>query len=137
VKLAQRLVLYAFLLIAVLVVVIAAIVDHGLRRNITDEITANLAREARLVALQWTPGSDADSLANAAGRALEQRVTLIDSSGTVVGDSDFDGENLRHLQNHSTRPEVMAAHRTGIGTIRRPSASRGAEELYVAGKAGK
>jgi signal transduction histidine kinase/heme exporter protein D len=137
VKLAQRLVLYAFLLIAVLVVVIAAIVDHGLRRNITDEITANLAREARLVALQWTPGSDADSLANAAGRALEQRVTLIDSSGTVVGDSDFDGENLRHLQNHSTRPEVMAAHRTGIGTIRRPSASRGDEELYVAVKAGK
>jgi signal transduction histidine kinase len=137
VKLAQRLVLYAFLLIAVLVVVIAAIVDHGLRRNITDEITANLAREARLVALQWTPDRDADSLADAAGKALEQRVTLIDSSGTVLGDSNFDGENLRHLQNHSTRPEVIAAHQSGMGTIRRPSASRGDEELYVAVQAGK
>jgi signal transduction histidine kinase len=136
VKLAQRLVLYAFLLIAVLVVVIAAIIDHGLRRNITDEITANLAREARLVTLQWIPGSNADSLADAAGRALGQRVTLIDSSGTVLGDSDFDGEDLKHLQNHSTRPEVIAAHRTGIGTIRRPSASRGDEELYVAVRAG-
>ena len=136
-KLAQRLVLYAFLLIAVLVVVIAAIVDHGLRRNITDEITANLAREARLVALQWTPERNADSLANASGKALEQRVTLIDSSGTVLGDSDFDGEALRHLENHSTRPEVVAAHRDGMGTIRRPSPSRGDEELYVAVRAGK
>jgi signal transduction histidine kinase len=137
VKLAQRLVLYAFLLIAVLVIVIAAIVDHGLRSNITDEITANLAREARLVALQWTPDRDADSLADAAGKALEQRVTLIDSSGTVLGDSNFDGENLRHLQNHSTRPEVIAAHRDGMGTVRRPSPSRGDEELYVAVRAGK
>jgi signal transduction histidine kinase len=137
VKLAQRLVLYAFLLIAVLVVVIAAIVDYGLRRNITDEITANLGREARLVALQWTPDRNADSLADAAGKALQQRVTLIDSSGMVLGDSYFNDEGLRQLQNHATRPEVIAAHRTGTGMVRRASVSRGDEEIYVAVRAGK
>jgi Signal transduction histidine kinase len=137
VKLAQRLVLYSFLLIAVLIVVIAAIVDHGLRRDITDELTANLGREARLIALQWTPDRDADSIANAAGAALKQRVTLIDSSGTVLGDSEFDGDDLHRLQNHSTRPEVIDAHRLGVGTARRKSPSRGDEELYVAVRAGK
>jgi signal transduction histidine kinase len=137
VRLAQRLVVYSFLLIAVLIVVIAAIIDYGLRRDITRELTANLAREARLVALQWTPDLNADSIANAAGAALKQRVTLIDSSGTVLGDSEFDGDALHELQNHSHRPEVIDAKRDGTGISRRESPSRGDEELYVAVRAGK
>ncbi|HZK77956.1 MAG TPA: ATP-binding protein [Gemmatimonadaceae bacterium] len=135
-RLAQRLLLYSFLLIAVLVIAISAIVDSRLRNNITDENAANLAREARLVAVQWTSGADPDSLADATGNALQRRVTLIDSSGVVVGDSKFDGDSLRSLQNHSGRPEVIEARRTGTGISRRVSPSRGDEELYVAVRAG-
>ena len=135
-KLAQRLLLYSFLLIAVLVVAIAAIVDSRLRKNITGENTANLAREARLVASAWTFGRDPDSLADAAGNALQRRVTLIDSLGVVVGDSQFDGAKLRQLENHSGRPEVIVARRSGTGVSRRASPSRGDEELYVAVRAG-
>lgn len=135
-KLAQRLLLYSFLLISVLVFAISAIVDSRLRKNITDENTANLAREARLVALQWVGGRNPDSLADATGAALERRVTLIDSTGVVVGDSKFNGDSLTHLQNHSNRSEVIDAHRNGTGISRRLSPSRGDEELYVAVRAG-
>jgi signal transduction histidine kinase len=136
VRLAQRLLLYSFLLISVLVFAISAIVDSRLRKNITDENAANLAREARLVAVQWTSGRDPDSLADATGDALQRRVTLIDSAGVVRGDSKFNGDGLEHLQNHSNRPEVIEARRNGVGTSRRNSPSRGDEELYVAVRAG-
>jgi signal transduction histidine kinase len=136
VKLAQRLLLYSFLLISVLVFSISAIVDSRLRKNITDESAANLAREARLVAVQWVGGRDADSLADATGNALERRVTLIDSNGVVRGDSKFNGDSLRQLQNHSNRPEVIEAQKSGVGMSRRVSPSRGDEELYVAVRAG-
>ncbi len=135
-KLAQRLLLYSFLLISVLVFAISAIVDSRLRKSITDENAANLVREAHLVAVQWMSGRNPDSLADATGNALERRVTLIDSSGVVVGDSKFNGDSLRHLQNHSNRPEVIEAHQKGTGSSRRVSPSRGDEELYVAVRAG-
>jgi signal transduction histidine kinase len=64
--------------------------------------------------------------------ALQRRVTLIDSAGVVRGDSHFNGEELQHLENHSTRPEVVAARQRGLGVGRRRSASAGDDELYVA-----
>ncbi len=136
-RLAQRLLLYSFILITVLVLAIAAIVDSRLHKSITDENASNLAREARLVSVQWTPGSDADALADQAGQALNRRVTLIDSAGTVVGDSEFDGAALVALENHATRPEVMQARLQGTGSSRRFSTSRRDEELYVAVKAAR
>jgi len=99
---------------------------------LTESTDRELQREARLLANDWRPGENADSLADAAGKALARRVTLIDSSGTVVGDSEFDGDGLRQLQNHSTRPEVVDAKRAGIGRSMRPSASAGDDEMYLA-----
>jgi signal transduction histidine kinase len=80
----------------------------------------------------WKPGVDVDPLADSAGAALQRRVTLIDSAGVVRGDSHFNGEELQHLENHSTRPEVIAARERGLGVGRRRSASAGDDELYVA-----
>jgi signal transduction histidine kinase len=97
-----------------------------------DESKAELAREARVIAASWKADKNPDALADEAGAALERRVTLIDRSGVVVGDSDFDGDALRNLSNHAARPEVARAMRGGIGSDRRVSSSRGDEELYVA-----
>lgn len=131
-KLVQRLVLYSTTVITVLVLVVVIILDRRLHSRMADESKAELAREARVVAASWKPGKDPDALANEAGDALERRVTLIDRSGVVVGDSDFDGDALRNLANHAARPEVAKAMRGGIGSDRRVSSSRGDEELYVA-----
>jgi signal transduction histidine kinase len=99
---------------------------------LAQETRRELEREARLVAAQWHVGPNPDSLADAAGLALSRRVTLIDSTGTVVGDSEFSGDDLKQLQNHSTRPEITDARKTGVGWSMRPSASAGDDEFYVA-----
>ena len=135
-RLAQRLLLGSLLVVSVLVVVTVAVIDRRLHERLAEESTLELAREARLVAAQWTPAVDADSLADAAGAALGHRVTLVDSAGHVSGDSEFDGPALARLQNHALRPEIAAARRSGTGSSRRSSASAGDDEMYVAVRAG-
>ena len=134
--LTQRLLIGSLLIVAMLVAFFVAIVDGRLRTRFYEESSAEVLREARLVAAQWRPGLDVDSLANAAGRALGHRVTFIDSTGKVVGDSEFDPPALERLENHLTRPEVQAAIRTGEGQSRRVSALAGDDELYAAVRAG-
>ena len=134
-KLAQRLLLQSLAIVAVMVVSVVVIIDNQLHSSITDQTIHDLAGEARLLAAQWRPGVDADSLADEAGVATGHRITLIDSAGHVVGDSEFDGPALQRLQNHSNRPEVIAARTHGLGWVRRMSPSTGEERVYVAVKA--
>ncbi|MEP6690008.1 MAG: ATP-binding protein [Gemmatimonadaceae bacterium] len=134
-RLTQRLVVGSSLVISVLVIVALALSGGRLRAQLRDLVAQQLTREARLVALEWRPGVEPDAIANAAGAALGHRVTLIDDSGRVTGDSDFDGPSLAALQNHAARPEVAAARATGVGVAERTSPSEGSEELYVAVRA--
>ena len=132
-RLTQRLLLGAFLVVGFLAVAIIAVVDRQLGDRLSDDATTFLAREARLVGELWQRDSAfADSLADRSGRALGRRVTLIRPDGVVIGDSEFDDAGLRGLQNHATRPEVARALAGETGTSRRPSPSTGDEELYVA-----
>ena len=72
----------------VLVVAVVLIIDQRLHARIVEQTVTELAREAQFVAAEWRSTFSADDLADAAGRALEHRVTLIDDNGVVVGDSD-------------------------------------------------
>ena len=128
----QRLLLGSLVLVSLLVAAIVVLSGSRLERRLIEETTNELTREARLIALSWKAGANADALADSAGSALQRRVTLIDPAGVVRGDSHFDGEELEHLENHSTRPEIIAARDRGTGMGRRRSASAGDDELYVA-----
>ena len=134
-KLAPRLLLQSLAIVGVMVVSVVLIIDNQIYSSIVEQTTHDLAGEARLVATQWRSDLDPDSLADLAGLATGHRITLIDSTGHVVGDSEFDGPALQALENHATRPEVVAARQTGLGSIRRMSPSTGEERLYVAVKA--
>ena len=134
-KLAQRVLVGSLLLLLILVLLVVALADRRLQRRLVADTIVTLQREARTIAADWRPGVNSDSLADAVGGTLERRVTLIDSGGVVLGDTDFDPPALEHLQNHRTRPEVVQAIRTGVGSSRRSSASAGDEELYVAVRA--
>lgn len=131
-SLAQRLLVGSLALVAALVVGVVAIAGGRLRTRLSDDTRRELEREARLVATEWTRDANADSLADGAGAALGRRVTLIDSTGVVIGDSEFDGEALHELQNHYQRPEVADARRAGVGTSMRRSPSAGDDEIYLA-----
>src|SRR6185503_17814367 len=113
-------------------VAIVIIAGKRLEQRLVQVTSSDLQREVQLISLSWRPGVNADALADSAGAALQRRVTLIDSTGVVVGDSQFDGEGLRNLENHAGRPEVVSARARGIGVNRRRSTSAGDEEVYVA-----
>src|SRR5438045_8819397 len=115
-----------------MVISVEVSIDKQLQSRIAEQTSHDLAGEARLMAMQWRPGVNADSLADEASTATGHRITLIDSTGHVVGDSEFDGPALQGLENHSTRPEAVAAREHGLRTSRRMSPSPGEAQLYVA-----
>jgi len=132
VRLSRRLLAGSLLVIGVLVLLVVLSLDWRLRVRLRADTTVELLREAALIADSWTEGMDADSLANRAGAALGHRVTIITPDGVVIGDSEFDQPALGALENHRTRPEVIAAIDSGTGSSIRFSASAGDEELYAA-----
>ena len=136
-RFATRLFLSTSLLVAATVLGLTLAADRILRRGLTDETAAALEREARLVAVQVR----ADSLtwpetAITLGRLIGHRVTLIDPSGRVRGDTDFPPDALPALENHATRPEVRAALDSGVGRSARYSVSTSENRLYVAIRGG-
>lgn len=131
-RLANRLLLQSLAVVAVLVISVVVIIDNQFYSSITDQTARDLAGEARFVATQWTPGTDPDSLADRAGAATGHRITLIDSTGRVLGDSEFDGLALRGLENQSNLPELVDAKKKGMGSVLRRSPSTGEQQLFVA-----
>ena len=140
-KLVTRLFITTSLLLAVAVGGLIVAADRLLRRYLEEEIAHGLEREARLVALLLP----ADSLtwpeaARALGQRIGHRITLIDPTGNVRGDTEFDRASLAQLENHLTRPEVRAAigggSGQGIGQDERLSASTNERRLYVAVRGG-
>ena len=130
--LSQRLLAGLLVVVGVLVAAVVIIAGSRLNARLSRDAGDELERQARLVGVMWTARiANPDSLADAAGAALERRVTLIDSTGVVVGDSEFDGMALSQLENHSTRPEIIAARDSGRGRANRASRSAGDEEMYV------
>jgi two-component system, OmpR family, phosphate regulon sensor histidine kinase PhoR len=79
---------------------------------------------------------DYDGLADKMGVAAKARVTLIDSGGTVIGDSIWSPAELRNVPNHGTRPEILQlkdkANKQFIGRSKRYSVSAQEDLMYVA-----
>jgi PAS domain S-box-containing protein len=59
----------------------------------------------------------------------------VDTTGRVLGDSEFDDASLSLLDNHLTRPEIAEALRAGRGVAKRYSSSTNRDELKVAVRA--
>src|SRR4029079_9488455 len=76
--------------------------------------------------------ADPDVEADTIGRLIRARLTFLDASGRVVGDSEVDAAALPTLENHLTREEVIAARDHGEGTATRHSSTTGVETTYAA-----
>jgi two-component system phosphate regulon sensor histidine kinase PhoR len=66
------------------------------------------------------------------GRLIASRVTFITDEGEVIGESTQPREALESLENHASRPEVLAARDRGIGVSRRYSTTTATDMMYVA-----
>jgi len=80
-----------------MVVSVVVIIDNQLYSSITEQDSSGSRRRSEFLATQWKSGVDPDSLADEAAAAMGHRVTLIDSAGHVVGDSEFDGPGASKL----------------------------------------
>lgn len=77
-----------------------------------------------------TANKDYDALAKAYTKlSFEYRITVINKSGEVLGDSNF---NYTDMPNHADRPEIKQAIAAGTGYEKRSSETFGKPMLYVA-----
>jgi len=136
-RLATRLFVSTSLLVATTVIGLIVIADRILRQRFEDEVAAGLGREARLMsALVPADSSRWPEAAIDLGNRIGRRLTLIDSTGRVRGDAEFDRASLQGLENHLMRPEVQAALHGGVGRAERLSASTNERRMYVAIRGG-
>jgi len=73
-----------------------------------------------------------DAWADRAGLAIGRRVTVIDSTGRVLGDSDVPLDSIQLMENHAGHPEVRAALDTGVGEESRRGWTIRRELFYIA-----
>ncbi len=119
-----------------LVLLIILLVGRGLRRELLDTFQDELRRQIALA--EWivssTDGIDPDSLARAITDRIGYRVTFIDTTGVVLGDSYVDPRRLGDVENQIDRPEVQGAlsDSRAVSFTERASATVGVSLLYGA-----
>jgi two-component system phosphate regulon sensor histidine kinase PhoR len=123
------------LILAVLIGLLLFLSDF-LRNSYMDTLKGRLTAECTLLAAEvdsrragGASASSLDEFAHAAAADLGLRVTIIDSDGTVLGDSEAD---VATMENHLARPEVQQARSRGTSSSIRRSATTGINTLYVA-----
>jgi two-component system phosphate regulon sensor histidine kinase PhoR len=115
------------------------VIDIEMESFVKKNIETNLLREIDLLVSYF---QDADNilpqdLARRLTEHLEKtqvRVTVIDSSGHVLVDSDIGYDKIPQVENHLTRPEIQLASIYGVGKDIRLSKSTNHEYFYVAKK---
>lgn len=109
----------------------------AIQSSLRDQKTAELSARIDVIAplLQPRHGespADVHRHIRDLASAMNLRITLMDSAGTVLVDSDVPLDKLGSVENHLHRPEVQEALRNGIGSHSRLSGTVGREFLYVA-----
>ncbi|OGF13821.1 MAG: hypothetical protein A2W00_02880 [Candidatus Eisenbacteria bacterium RBG_16_71_46] len=95
----------------------------------TDEA---LERAARHMATELPPQDDWEAAAARMGATLGYRVTFIDRTGRVLGDTEVPPGRLSEVENHAARPEVSQALAGRTGRALRHSRTTGVDLVYVA-----
>lgn len=124
----------AILVVTVLALTVAA--DQWLRDSLEASLAEAMERETRLVAATLPRDTTAlRGTARTLGDVVGRRVSIIDSTGRVLGDSEFDDASLALLENHADRPEVATALAGAVGIAKRRSQATDRIELKVAVRA--
>jgi len=118
----------------------AFLLSWQVRERQVAALEERLVTEAGLIAraLETAGGQTGDTLDQEAhdfGRLVSSRVTLIAEDGRVVGDSTQTPAERAALDNHNSRPEIVQARQSGLGTSTRYSSTVATDMLYVAAPA--
>lgn len=140
-SLRQRLVLTHLFLLFIVTIIVGFIIINELQRYYTsrlfEELKTQLNEIEHLLATSDfgfdERGIKYGQLAGYA-RVGQMRLTLIDSTGEVVFESEVSPDSLPQVENHLTRPEVQMALNAGFGRDERMSATVKRRLFYVAKK---
>jgi two-component system phosphate regulon sensor histidine kinase PhoR len=108
--------------------------DHTfnrIRSNLTKELYLTRSFMSRYKDLPLKIDS-MDRIADYIGGDLNVRVTIIDISGNVVGDSELSADQIERVENHLYRPEIQDAMSARLGESVRFSTTIKDKLLYVA-----
>ena len=114
------------------------VAERDLSLGIQNQIETELSHEAKILAKAIGSISNNGNLISLKSQideyseASESRITLIDSSGIVLVDSDVTMNEVLLLENHLNRPEVIKAFEVGQGSSKRFSDTTNQEMLYYA-----
>lgn len=114
------------------------VAERDLGASLQDQIQIELQKQGQIIQSSLGPlsqYSDLNSLKDETdnlAEASQSRITLINSSGVVISDSNIDVDDLDKIDNHSNRPEVIDAQNNGMGWSRRFSDTIQQEMLYFA-----
>jgi len=127
-----RRIILAYLVIAPLLLIILELYLSGaIKDNYISNLRDGLIIQARLIA-DRIPGSDTHDLDQFCRDYKEKtgaRVTIVDSDGKVLGDSD---EPSGKMENHLDRPEIKEADLSDMGTTIRYSRTLQKDLFYLA-----
>jgi two-component system phosphate regulon sensor histidine kinase PhoR len=117
-------------IVAVGIYVSTTLKNFYLRKTAEDlEVDARLIEKEVSPAFSRGNGKSLDALCKTLGKAASTRITMILSTGDVVGDSE---EDPRLMENHASRPEVKEALTGQTGVATRYSETLQKEMMYVA-----
>jgi len=129
-----------FLLAAALLLAALALVGMGLRGYVEgprleaerQRMMKNLEVASRLLLDDPVLSAHPPESARELGSLLGVRVTILDVSGTVLGDSGVPGGDVRNMESHARRPEVILAMEGRTEVVERRSPTQGIPTFYVA-----
>ena len=126
-----KLFLAALVVIAACTISLDLLIGRTWENMLRREIETSLRQKTQMFAARVadaSPGS-LKQMTEQAAPAAGARITVIDSTGKVLADSEA---NPDIMENHATRPEFVAALRGQTGSATRLSKTIGVDLLYVA-----
>jgi two-component system phosphate regulon sensor histidine kinase PhoR len=126
-----KLFLAALVVIAACTVSLDLLIGRTWESMLRREVETSLRQKTQMFAsrVESTQAGSLQEITEQAAQAAGARVTVIDTAGKVLADSEAEpGE----MENHATRPEFVAALHGQTGSSTRLSKTVGVELLYVA-----
>jgi two-component system, OmpR family, phosphate regulon sensor histidine kinase PhoR len=129
-----------YILFAVVILALAGmVIDFEMESFVKKNIETNLLREIDILSSYFHDARDVSrqDLTQRLAEHLKRtqvRVTVIDSVGRVLVDSDIGYDKVSQIENHLSRPEIQLALIYGEGKDIRLSKSTNHEYFYVAKK---
>lgn len=140
-SLRQRLILTNLILLFAVTLIVGMIMINELQRYYKSRLFTQLITqldEIEHLLLTSNFGFEAQGINYAQlssyARVGQMRLTLLDSIGTVLFESEIRPDSLQYIENHLLRPEVQMAIKAGLGRDERLSATVHQRLFYAAKK---